>query len=211
MAQVSVLLTGLLSALAIGLLNLPFTAAPAQAAILFDDDFDHGQPQIVNFSALANWTVTNGAVDAFQNGGFGLPCPSSGCLDMDGTSGTAGTIESVAIAFGAGNHVLSLNVAGNQRGGATDIMDVTVAGVLLGQIELASAAAYSVVTFNFTIAAPLSGTILLAHQSDGDLFGILLDRVTVETAAAIAEPASLPLAGLALAGLGLALRRRRNG
>jgi len=210
MSRISVFLGCLLATLSVALLSLPFAAGPAQGAILFDDDFDHGQTAVVNFTGLANWTVTNGAVDAFQNGGFGLPCPSSGCLDMDGTTATAGTIESAAIAFGAGNHLLSLNVAGNQRGGANDIMDVTVAGMLLGQIELASAAAYSVFTFNFTIAAPLSGTIQLAHQG-GDQFGLLLDRVTVETVTGIAEPATLSLAGLALAGLGLASRRRRNG
>ncbi|MGB5261486.1 MAG: hypothetical protein WBO34_13345 [Gammaproteobacteria bacterium] len=185
-------------------------ATQAQAAVIFSDDFTEiTNAQNINFTGLTNWNVTAGAIDAFLNGGFGLSCPSFGCLDMDGTTTTAGTIETkTTFNLSAGDYVLTLNVAGNQRVASSDSMDVLFSGAVLNTITLAENDPYQFIQLPFTLAVASSGTIVLSHAG-GDQFGILLDSVELADSV-IPIPAAFWLFASGALGLVSIAKRRRN-
>jgi hypothetical protein len=69
-------------------------------------------------------------VDLFTDGGFGLPCPSAGCLDLDGSTGDAAHLRSIPV-FTLQDGVtyqLTANVRGNARGGASDLIVLGMSG-----------------------------------------------------------------------------------
>lgn len=93
--------------------------AAAQTQVLVNEDFS-GWPAALNVTAAplsSPWTVY-GNVDVVANGTYNLTCPSNNCLDLDGSSSTAGTIESSMFSFLAGDVLrFQFDVSGNQRGG----------------------------------------------------------------------------------------------
>ena len=118
-------------------------AVPARAALVFSDSFDLDEPpgtSILNYTGFANWDITAGAIDLIGHGGFGIACQSIACVDMDGTSGAAGTLATKAT-FGAGSYTIRFDISGNQRNGngGTDSLTVTF-GDLTIRIRRLSAA-----------------------------------------------------------------------
>lgn len=193
------------------------SAASATTTTLFDDDFAAevagaaGTVQTNNFTGLANWTVTEGTVDLYTSGGFGLPCGSAGCLDLDGSSANAGRLETTAgFTFLAGaTYTLSLDFAGRNRDG-DETLTFGVAGIFTQALSFLSADLTDVTeSVTFSVGSDVMGGLFIDHDG-GDNFGMLLDRVTLtQTMAVIPVPAAgfLLLAGLG--GLG-AMRRRRG-
>jgi hypothetical protein len=105
-------------------------AAPA-ATILFDEDFAEEALTIPavggeapNAVGLDSFDVLTGSVDLFTDGGFGLPCPSGGCLDLDGSVGDLTVLRSKqTFTFKQGvRYALTAYVRGNARGGASDVL-----------------------------------------------------------------------------------------
>jgi hypothetical protein len=204
------------SALAAALLG-----APAQAAIVFSDNFDaDNAASALNFNNLINWTVSGGTIDYIRSGGFGISCfgGTGGCLDMDGSTGNAGRITTrQTFDFDDGvAYTFEFLLSGNQRGGASDT-------VLFGLVNADTGAESSFTAGPLAPNAPFAtfGTSffgqsftgnwrLFIEGVGGDNVGAILDNVVLRDnrTAAVPEPATLLLSGLALLAAGAARRRR---
>ena len=194
-------------------------AASATTTTVFDDDFAaevEGAVSTVstlNFDALENWNIADGAVDLFTNGGFGLPCGSAGCLDLDGSIRDAARLESITeFSFIAGaSYTLSLDFAGRNQGGE-ETLSFGVIGVASETLTFLSQDITDVTeTLTFGVAADTVGSLFIDHEG-GDNFGILLDRVTLTETTTTPAVVPLPAAGwLLLAGLGgMGVARKRR-
>ncbi len=188
--------------------------ATAGAAVLFSEDFDEvpaGSNN--NFTAFDSFTVTAGSVDAFTDGGFGLSCPSLGCVDLDGSTLAAGRMKSTTVFTfeGGKTYRLEANVSGNQRGGASDVFTIGITGFGSSAAPIDPAQPFEArgITFSSGPAtSDFSGRIFLENDG-GDNVGVIIDSVTlieVETGV-VPLPATLPLAAAALGLLGLVRRR----
>lgn len=186
----------------------------ANAAVIFEDDFNHGQSATINWAvapgSFTNWNITDGSVDAYTNGGFGLPCTSLGCLDLDGTTNNAATLETQQIFnFAAGEtYRLVLLIGGAQRNAPDDLLGVSIAGFGIN-LSVPSASSISETIIDFSPASAQSTSLLLEHAG-GDNFGVLLDKVTLSSLGNgnVPSPGTLALLGLGIAGFGL--RRRQK-
>ncbi len=195
-----------------------FVAVPAVAANaleLFFDDFDEITTSQLNFTGLDNFTVTDGSVDAFVNGGFGLLCPSLGCLDLDGSTLAAGRIESNTVfAFEGGKtYKLELNLSGNQRGAADDFLTFGITGFGSSGFPSGATDPFEPRGLTFSSGAAFSGR-LFVENGGGDNYGAILDSVRlieVEEGngdpGVVPLPATLPLVVGALGLFGLVRRR----
>ena len=194
-------------ALAIALVGLTL-AGTANAAIIFSDDFDGEGPWSLDFDSFSQWTVSDGTVDLI---GVGTPydfLPGNGLyVDMDGSSGNAGKLTSIAINLAAGTYTLQFDLAGNQRNGSTESVTVQVnmGSLVSDSISLAQNADFTTFQYTFSVAAP-TVVNLSFEGAGGDNVGMLLDNVSVS----IPEPGTLALLGLGLVGAGFARRRERR-
>lgn len=192
-----------LCAVAIGAMFL--APLPASAAIVFQDSFDaEGPGSILNYVGWSNWTVTAGAADIIQHGGFNIACAggAGSCVDMDGTLAQAGELTSIAI-IGAGSYTISFDISGNQRSGPTDGLTVAF-GDLNETFFRDPSDPFQTITRSVTVG-PGGDQIVFTHDGT-DQLGIILDNVVVEDALAISSPGIGLILGFAALGI---LRRRR--
>jgi hypothetical protein len=185
---------------------------------VFSDNFDaETGTNLENYTGFANWNVTSGSVDIFDNGGFGgLSCSGGAgkCVDMDGSSGAAGTLVSKqSFALGPGTYELTFALSGNQRGqlpvpGATDpdTLTVSVGGLASSPYTLAPATTFGLYTLAFSVSSLTSAPITFAHAGNDNL-GIILDDITLTQLTAVPVPAAA-LLFLSAFGFIPALRRR---
>lgn len=185
------------------------------ATVIFSDDFDETDitGAHTNFNTLDNWNVTNGTVDAFVNGGFGLPCLNAGCLDMDGSTGDGGRITTkTTFNFLAGiAYELTIDYRGNARGGIDDLV--------FGFVGDGSSTISNILSTDDWTTASITGfsssdwsASLFVETSSTDNIGPLLSKVVLEqddngSPSPIPESSILALLGLGMAGIGY-LRRR---
>ena len=155
------------------------TFGSARAATVFSDNFntENGGVGQLNYANFANWNVTSGSVDLLGNGFFDF-IPGNGLyVDMDGSTNQAGTIVSKRV-FAPGDYTLSFDLAGSERGPEGT---VTVQfGSLNQTIDLSSNTAFTLETFNVTIADPGQVAISFASDTPGDE-GALLDNISLTT------------------------------
>jgi hypothetical protein len=185
-------------------------AGSSSAALIFSDNFDAENlgVGVLNYAGFANWTVTTGSVDLIGNGYWDLQPGNGLYLDMDGSTGAAGTIMSVALNLNPGQYVLSFSAAGNQRTLDMDTMTVSLGslfsapGGLLGSAPFAT---YS--TPVITVGAPTVASISFAGVGN-DNVGLLLDNVELNSIDVIPAPGAILLGSIG-AGLVGWLRRRR--
>lgn len=197
------------------------TNAQAAPITIFSQDFNaqNGGVGALNFNAFSNMTVTAGSVDLIGNGFFDF-FPGNGLyVDMDGTTGVQGNLNSTALTLNPGTYTLSFNLAGNQRPWASPTDSVVVSlGTIFsaGTLTLPSAAPFGLNTFNFTYAGPATtGTLnfnAFGLPGGGDNAGLLLDNVLLRFMAftPVPEPASLALWGVGSMVLGTVQWRRRR-
>jgi hypothetical protein len=175
---------------------------------------------VLNFNSLINWTVAPGGTIDYINdadGGFGISCfgGAGGCLDMDGSTGSAGRITSKTLfSFTAGvTYTLSGEISGSQRSGSDSVnfgLDDGTTTATAG--PLASNAPFSLFSIVFTPGADFAAHLFFAGVG-GDNIGAILDNVSLADnqnggGGTTPEPGTLLLAGLALASAGLVRRRK---
>ena len=132
-------------------------AVPAQAGIVYSNDFDNEGTTSTPVNGLTGLTISDGTVDLVTGGDFGITCRggSFGCVDLDGSTGDAGVIRSASsYGYDALDLIsLALSLSGSQRDG------FGTNGVNFG-FEFAAAS-----TFSYFFS--LNGTVLFSGSETG--------------------------------------------
>lgn len=171
------------------------------------ENFDELTPTL-NATNVGAFTVTSGSVDVVGGGLFGSLCvaPESGnCVDLNGTTGTAGQISSADLTLTPGTYTLTFDLIGDQRGSPASAT-VTLGSLydqtfLLASDDVTTGIVSTTITVGTTTVAPL---IFTSNQNSN--VGLLLDNVSLAPVS-VPEPATLSLLGVGLASL-VVVRRR---
>ncbi len=199
----------------LGLVAASLFSLGANAGLIFQDNFDTeagaAGNSALNYTGFANWTVPEGTVDIVANAGFGIRCAGNTgkCVDLDGSSSNAGTFTSSLISLGVGDYILSFDISGNQRGGASDSTLLTLGGFINETISGSSSLPWTTITRSFSIGSATTNSLVFNHAG-GDNVGLILDNVVLTKVRNVPEPAPLALLGLSLFGLGIARRKVRK-
>jgi hypothetical protein len=202
-----------MSKFAVTVLAITITAVSVHAATIFSDNFNSenggvANSSTLNYNSFANWTVSppgpNGTVDLIGNGYFDF-YPGNGLyVDLDGSSGSAGTLTSSSLSLGPGSYSFTFNLGGSQRGD-TNIVHVSVSGTAVAQTYMVNSSdPLALETISFTLLIPTT-VDLVFHNDGGDNIGAILDNVTLSTVPDGGSTAVFLAAGL----LTLAALRRR--
>lgn len=203
-------------------LSLVASSAVAVPLTYFEDDFSgYGNSTVLNAPDSlfnGNWVTTNGTVDYIgrNDASFGGPqtngllCEvNSACVDLDGSSGDAGTF-STGNSFAAGYYNVIFALSGNNRSGS-DMLTVSFGGVIatislmFDKVSWTGSPEFGGLFDSILVTTP---TTLTFENAGGDNIGILLRYVRIERVAPVPVPAA---GGLLVAGLmGLAALRRRK-
>jgi hypothetical protein len=191
------------------------SATVANADVVFSDNFNSYAFE-GNWQPQALWTVPTGGVDLIGEtttiNGWDLFPGNGGYVDLDGSGGGAGTLETIQ-SFGPGTYTLTFDLGGNDRG---DVAKTTT--IMLGDwstsLTLDSSSPYTLYTYTVVTTG---GQLSFADDDAGNgAIGNVLDNVSLSSATpatqSIADPApELSTWGMILlgfSGLGFAAFRR---
>jgi len=207
----------LMAALAM-LCGLSFTVQAAPI-ILLDDTFDteNGGAGQLNYTSFTNWNVTDGSVDLIGNDFYDF-YPGNGLyLDLDGSTWSAGTLESKNLfALTPGDYELRFDLGGAARTpgwwGASDTVSISLGSLFNESFTLNYTDPLSTVIRNFSVTTSASERLIFEHAG-GDMAGLILDNVRLSQVAPspVPDPGTLFLLGSGLAGLALTRKRPRRG
>jgi hypothetical protein len=163
--------------------------APPSSILLFDD-FDgenrgggyEGLGGQNNWTAFQNWNVPEGCVDLHGNGFYDVQRGNGLYVDLDGSCGRAGTLESkTEFSLTPGIYILEFWLAGNQRLPAPDTVQVTLGTHFSEQFVLNESDAFRPISRSLSV--PAASTARLRFRNlGGDNQGALLDVVRLRRA-----------------------------
>jgi hypothetical protein len=156
---------------------LPSVTFGSTLTTLFLDDFE-SQPSNVLNSTLIHWDVVMGSIDVLAPGNVcGTAGDPSNCVDLDGTEPAGGSIQSkVLFALLPGPYRLLFDLAGSQRGIASDTVTVQAGSFVNEDITLRPDSPFATFQRDFTVSSPISLRLAFAHHG-ADQIGLLLDNV----------------------------------
>jgi hypothetical protein len=179
-------------------------AAPQPGDVVFSDNFDSTPLGANQTSLMGGWSVTGGTIDVIGAPGYDPRTGHGHYLDLQGSSGHAGTLSLTLGADPAGVYVVGFDMSGNPRGnhGALRFGGVTIFDVHADDpfLHIGIGTMHEGGPFVLRFDTPA-----LVDTFEGPFVpdtGLLLDNVTVtfEEAWAVPEPA---IGGLMLMGLGV--------
>lgn len=176
----------------------------ANAAPVFSDNFNSYSPSL-NWVPPANWAVTSGSVDLIgANSGFEFFPGNGGYVDLDGSTGAPGTLQTVS-SFVAGNYTLTFDLGGNARNDGSKTTVISL-GSFTTSITLASADPYQLFTLNFLTNG---GQLSFADLAGGnDNIGNILDNVSLSPA--VPEPSTWAMMILGFFSVGFVAYRKKS-
>jgi hypothetical protein len=187
-------------------------SAPASAStLIFQDDFDkeNNSKEATKYENFAKWNVTKGSVDLIGNENFKfIPGYVDGLyIDLDGTTGSAGRLETKEeFTYNAGDIFdLSFQLAGSQKGSVDDSVEVSLGNMFNETITLSPDKPLT--TYTRTIKAKQKGSMKLAFAGvGGDDVGLLLDNVSLSRTLGVQNPTTSvnePTSGLSILTIGI--------
>jgi hypothetical protein len=186
-----------------GLVFLVIVAVtPSQAAYIFEDDFDAGNSGVgvLNYTGFAKWTVSGGTVDLIGNGYFDF-YPGNGLyVDLDGSTGQAGTMSTNMI-FSAGTYEIEFDLGNSPYGNPNEV--VISLGFGSWSTNVTRTPGDGLDEYSFIVTTNQAGPLTFRNLG-GDNIGAILDCVEVT---AVPIPGAVWLLGSGLLGL-LGLKRR---
>lgn len=181
------------------------------ATVVFQDDFESYAVGSNKTNFSGNWTVTEGSVDLVGPGYFGgLALAGGKSVDLDGSTGNAGTFKSKDLNLTAGNYTLTFDLSGNKRVGSDSVNVSVTLGLASQTYTFPSNFPYTTQTLLFSVLGNSTSNIIFNHLG-GDNIGLLLDNVTlthVSNVNAVPIPAAAWLFGSAAFGF-LGARRKK--
>jgi hypothetical protein len=180
-------------------------AGPGHAASIFSEDFEADDYGLG--AGLLNWSVTSGSIDVIGGPFYGF-YGAGKYLDMNGSTGQGGRIESNTMRFSVGQQYrLTFDYGNNQYSNGAEELSFGI-GSATGSIAI-NGYVPNLIRHSFTFFATSDmASIFFADTgtTGGDNGGPILDNINIS---AVPVPAGAPLLIGALGGLA-ALRRRRK-
>ncbi|MEE8526203.1 MAG: PKD domain-containing protein, partial [Thermoanaerobaculia bacterium] len=156
--------------------------------VVFEETFDGENSGLgqLSYSSFERWEVSDGSVDLIGNDFFDF-LPDNGLfLDLDGTSGDAGTLRSRSlIALTPGRYQLRFGLAGSRRGGS-DTVIIRLGDLLEETIQLPWDAPLTTFSLPFSVEG-LTAAVLEFEHLGGDNVGLLLDDVVMADECVLVE------------------------